>query len=82
MTYRLVSGPSAGEWRTAVLVETRREISGNRHGAWVRAAIVPVAVVLMRAGEVRATDAAGRPLALSVLEDLHPGLGDQIARLA
>jgi len=82
MRYRLEPGPRAGDWRTAVLVQTRRDVSGNRHGAWIRASIVPVAVVLTRAGEVHVTDAAGRRLDVSVLEELYPGLADEIARLA
>ena len=82
MTFRLTPGPGAGAWRTAVLIETRRDIAGGRHGVWVRASVAPVAVFLIRDGEVRAVDAAGRGLALSVIEDLYPGLANELARLS
>lgn len=82
MTYRLTAGPRAGDWRTAVLTETRRDIAGGRHGAWVRASVAPVAVFLLRAGEVRALDAMGRRLELSLIEELYPGLAAELAGLA
>lgn len=82
MTYRLTTGPRVGGWRTAALIETRRDIAGGRHGAWVRASIAPVAVFLMRDQEIGAADVAGNALDLSVLEGLYPGLSDQIARFA
>ena len=81
MTNRLTPGPRVAGWRTAALIETRREISGRRHGAWVRASVAPVAVILVKGGDLRAFDVTGRALAPAALEDLQPGLAGEIAAL-
>ena len=72
--YDVIPGPRVGAWRVAVLKAVRVEgEAGPRHRAF-RAGLGAVAVFLLRGDEVGARDPAGRPLDLTVLEDLYPDL--------